>query len=162
MHILAKFRARQSGFQAVSLEPLTVVSPPRTLPVGVRRSPFRLLRYFTIAALVSFAVVGIALSTLHQSGLGALFMMAKGKIHPLWYTEFIPVLFFVSSIFAGISMVMIEGFFTHRAFRHRMGHEIHANHDAILLGLAADLGAERMVGAQQQVAARGEAQEARP
>jgi len=41
-----------------------------------------------------------ALSTLHQSGLGALFLLAPTKIHPLWYSHNIPVMFFVSSIFA--------------------------------------------------------------
>jgi len=81
-------------------------------------------------------IFGITLSTLHQSGLGALFLLAPSKIHPLWYSHNIPVMFFVSSIFAGLSMVMIESFFTHRAFRDRIGHELHANHDAILLGLA--------------------------
>jgi len=81
-------------------------------------------------------IFGITLSTLHQSGLGALFLLAPSKIHPLWYSHNIPVMFFVSSIFAGISMVMIESFFTHRAFGSRMGREIHANHDAILLGLS--------------------------
>ncbi|NIN72364.1 MAG: hypothetical protein GTO46_10700, partial [Gemmatimonadetes bacterium] len=54
-------------------------------------------------------IFGITLSTLHQSGLGALYLMAKPKIHPLWYSEFIPILFLVSSIFAGLSMVIFEG-----------------------------------------------------
>ena len=57
----------------------------------------RLLRTLTVGAVI----FGITLSTLHQAGFGALFLMAKPKIHPLWYSEFIPVLFFVSSIFAG-------------------------------------------------------------
>lgn len=52
-------------------------------------------------------VFGITLSTLHQSALGALFLMAKPKIHPLWYSEFIPVMFFLSSIFAGLSLIII-------------------------------------------------------
>jgi len=42
----------------------------------------------------------------------------------------------VSSIFAGISMIIIESLFTHRAFKHRIGHELHAAHDDIILGLA--------------------------
>jgi Ni/Fe-hydrogenase subunit HybB-like protein len=44
-------------------------------------------------------------------------------------------MFFVSSIFAGLSMVMIESFFTQKAFKDRIGHELHAAHDSILLGL---------------------------
>lgn len=84
---------------------------------------------------VGAVIFGIALSTLHQSGLGALFLMAKGKIHPLWYTEFIPVLFFVSSIFAGLSMVIFEGTISHKVFGHQLGHEDHREFDEILYGL---------------------------
>lgn len=90
-----------------------------------------------LGALTLGAVIfGITLSTLHQSGLGALFLMAKSKIHPLWYSEFIPILFFVSSIFAGLSMVIVEGSISQRVFKHRIGPELHANHNDILLGLA--------------------------
>lgn len=91
----------------------------------------RILEGLTTGAVI----FGITLSTLHQSGLGALFLLAPSKIHPLWYSGNIPVLFFVSSIFAGLSMVMIESFFTQKAFKDRIGHELHAAHDSILLGL---------------------------
>jgi len=80
-------------------------------------------------------IFGITLSTLHQAGLGSLFLLAPTKIHPLWYSHNIPIMFFVSSIFAGLSMVMIESFFTHKAFSDRIGHELHAAHDGIILGL---------------------------
>jgi Ni/Fe-hydrogenase subunit HybB-like protein len=62
--------------------------------------------------------------------------MAKDKIHPLWYSEFIPVLFFVSSIFAGLSLVIFEGTISRRVFASRMTSEHHANHDQIVLGLS--------------------------
>jgi Ni/Fe-hydrogenase subunit HybB-like protein len=87
-------------------------------------------------ATVAAAVVGISLSTLHQAGLGALFMMAKGKIHPIWYTEFIPVLFFISSIFAGLSMVIFEGTISHRVFSDQIAHEDHVAYDDIIIGLS--------------------------
>jgi Ni/Fe-hydrogenase subunit HybB-like protein len=89
-----------------------------------------------LASLTIGAVIfGIALSTLHQSGLGALFLMAKDKIHPLWYTEFIPVLFFVSSIFAGLSMVIFEGTISHKVFTNQIGPEHHESFNQIILGL---------------------------
>ena len=81
-------------------------------------------------------IFGITLSTLHQSGLGALFLLAPAKIHPLWYSHYIPVLFFVSSIFAGLSMVIIESTFTHKVFHDKIGNTLRASHDDILLGLA--------------------------
>jgi Ni/Fe-hydrogenase subunit HybB-like protein len=81
-------------------------------------------------------IFGITLSTLHQSGLGALYLMARDKIHPLWYSEFIPFLFLVSSIFAGLSLVIFEGSITHRVFHHRVGAQLRSSHDDILSGLA--------------------------
>jgi len=79
--------------------------------LGSRRI-HKILSGMTIGAVI----FGITLSTLHQSGLGALFLMAKEKIHPLWYNEFIPILFLVSSVFAGLSMVIFEGSISQRVF----------------------------------------------
>jgi Ni/Fe-hydrogenase subunit HybB-like protein len=81
-------------------------------------------------------IFGICLSILHQSGLGALYLLARDKIHPLWYNEFIPVLFLVSSIFAGLSMVIFEGSITHKVFHHRVGARLRANEHDIVFGLA--------------------------
>jgi Ni/Fe-hydrogenase subunit HybB-like protein len=80
-------------------------------------------------------VVGITLSTLHQAGLGALFLMAKSKIHPLWYSEFIPILFFISSIFAGLSMVILEGSISHKVFRNLISSRIEESHHDIVFSL---------------------------
>ncbi|MFI5214337.1 MAG: NrfD/PsrC family molybdoenzyme membrane anchor subunit, partial [Gemmatimonadales bacterium] len=81
-------------------------------------------------------IFGITLSILHQSGLGALYLMARDKIHPLWYNEFLPLLFLVSSIFAGLSMVITEGSVTHKIFQNREGSTLKATHDDIVFGLA--------------------------
>jgi Ni/Fe-hydrogenase subunit HybB-like protein len=90
-----------------------------------------------LAKLTLGAVIfGITLSTLHQSGLGALFLMTKGKIHPLWFTEFIPILFLVSSVFAGLSMVIFEGSLSHKVFAYQIDDEHHEQHKRILVGLA--------------------------
>lgn len=98
--------------------------------LGTRR-----VRRFMKALTVGAVIFGITLSTLHQSGLGALFLMAKAKIHPLWYTEFIPILFFVSSIFAGLSMIIIEGTISHRVLKDHMDAE-HGDFDRLVFGLA--------------------------
>lgn len=90
------------------------------------------LKRLTLGAVI----LGITLSTLHQSGLGALFLMAKPKIHPLWYTEFIPILFFVSSIPAGLSMIIVEGTISQRVFRDRIDPRKHGSFDSIIVGLA--------------------------
>lgn len=92
----------------------------------------KILSGMTIAAVI----FGITLSTLHQSGLGALYLMAKEKIHPLWYSEFIPIMFFVSSIFAGLSMVIFEGSISHRVFFQQISEKNHRAQNNIIMGLA--------------------------
>ena len=85
---------------------------------------------------VGIVIVGFTLSILHQSGLGALFLMAKGKLHPLWYSEFLPINFLCSSVFAGLSMVIVEGSISHRVFSHKVDPAHQARFDEIIFGLA--------------------------
>lgn len=118
-------------FMLYMMAELIEFSPAIAEWLGAERAR-RILKSLTIGAVI----FGITLSTLHQSGLGALFLMAKGKIHPLWYSEFIPIMFFVSSIFAGLSMVIFEGSITHRVFAHQLGKGAHTSHNTILRGLA--------------------------
>jgi len=92
----------------------------------------KILSWMTLGAVI----FGITLSTLHQSGLGALYLMAKEKIHPLWYSEFIPILFFVSSIFAGLSMVIFEGSISQKVFSDQINGKNHMEHDGIIHGLS--------------------------
>jgi Ni/Fe-hydrogenase subunit HybB-like protein len=84
---------------------------------------------------VGAVVLGITLSSLHQSGLGALYLMAKGKVHPLWYTEFLPILFLVSSVFAGLSLVIVIASAAPRLFAARAGERYRGSLQPILLGL---------------------------
>jgi Ni/Fe-hydrogenase subunit HybB-like protein len=85
---------------------------------------------------IPVVILGVTLSTLHQSGIGALTLMAKGKIHPLWWSEFTPILFFLQSIFGGMSMLIFEGSISHRVFSYRIPEEVHEKHHSILIGLA--------------------------
>jgi len=91
----------------------------------------------TLTSLTLGAVIfGVTLSTLHQSGLGALVMMAQPNMHPLWYTEFIPILFFVSSIFAGLSVVIVQTAMCGKVFRDQIDKHHLASYDSIVTGLA--------------------------
>lgn len=92
----------------------------------------RVLKALTLGTVI----LGITLSILHQSGLGALFLMAKPKIHPLWWSPFIPILFFVSSIYAGLSMIILEGTISHRIFKNLIGPKGHRSFDDMVFGLA--------------------------
>ncbi len=118
-------------FLLYMLAQLIEFSPAIAEWIGARRAR-KILSGMTLGAVI----FGITLSTLHQSGLGALFLMAKEKIHPLWYSEFIPLLFFVSSIFAGLSMVIFEGSISHKVFSDQLSPDNKKSHNGILHGLS--------------------------
>lgn len=76
------------------------------------RGPLKVIHAITIP----LVVLGVLLSTLHQSSLGSLFLIAPGRMHPLWYSNIIPFLFFISCVAAGLSMTIFESFLSSRAF----------------------------------------------
>ena len=69
---------------------------------------------------IALTIFGLILSTMHQSTLGAMYMVAPTRLHPLWYSSHIPVHFFVSAVAAGLAMVIVEGMISHRAFHHQV------------------------------------------
>ncbi len=92
----------------------------------------KILNSLTLGAVI----LGVTISALHQAGLGALYLMAKSKIHPLWYSEFLPLLFLVSSVFAGLALVILEGTISRRVFRHRMDDKHRLGQKGIVMGLS--------------------------
>ena len=56
---------------------------------------------------IPLVIIGITLSTLHHTSLGSLFLVAPARLHPLWFTSWIPVLFILSAVGAGIQMVIL-------------------------------------------------------
>ena len=55
-----------------------------------------------------FIIAGVVLSCMHQSSLGSLMLIAPTKLHPLWYTPMLPLLFLVSAVAVGYPMVVFE------------------------------------------------------
>jgi len=55
-----------------------------------------------------FVIAGVVLSCMHQSSLGSLMLIAPTKVHPLWYTPILPLLFLLSAIAVGYPMVIFE------------------------------------------------------
>ena len=47
-------------------------------------------------------IVGISLSSLHHSSLGSLFLVTPLRLHNLWYTPWLPLLFIISAIGGGL------------------------------------------------------------
>ncbi len=63
-----------------------------------------------------FIIAGVVLSCLHQSSLGTLMVIAGPKMHPLWQTPILPLLFLISAISVGLPMVIFESLITSRSF----------------------------------------------
>ncbi|MDZ7373712.1 MAG: Ni/Fe-hydrogenase cytochrome b subunit [candidate division KSB1 bacterium] len=80
------------------------------------QAPLRLIRSLTIVLVVA----GVLLSTLHQSSLGSLYLIVPQKMHPLWYSPWLPLLFFISAVGVGLAMTIFESFLSHRAFRREL------------------------------------------
>jgi len=74
--------------------------------------PLRIVKAFTIP----LVILGVLLSTLHQSSLGSLFLIVPEKLHPYWYSPLLPIFFFISALGAGIAMVIFESNLSARAF----------------------------------------------
>ena len=104
-----------------------------TSPIALEWLGAKKLRRVVVKLTLLLTVLGVVLSTLHQSSLGALFLIAPSKLHPLWYTPYLPVFFFVSSIAAGLSMVIIEGTLARRNYANKMdGEHIKGMNDVVL------------------------------
>ncbi len=65
---------------------------------------------------VPLMILGVLLSTLHQSSLGTLFLIVPEKLYPLWYSPLLPLMFFISSIAVGLAMTIFESWHSSRAF----------------------------------------------
>jgi len=63
-----------------------------------------------------FIALGILLPTMHQSSLGTVMVVAGSKLSPLWWTPLLPLLFLISCIFMGYSIVVFESSATGRRF----------------------------------------------
>lgn len=64
-----------------------------------------------------FIIAGVVLSTLHQSSLGTLMVIAGPKMHPLWQTPILPLLFLLSAVSVGFPMVIFESLIASRSLK---------------------------------------------
>ncbi len=89
-------------------------------PLGRLDAPVdRLLRWLDRTldrTMFLFIIAGVVLSTLHQSSLGTLMVIAGPKMHPLWQTPILPLLFLISAISVGFPMVIVESLLAARSF----------------------------------------------
>ena len=93
------------------------------------------LRKGALAITIGLTIFGIILSTLHQSALGAMFLLAPGKLHPLWYSPYIPHLFLISAIAAGLCLVILASLLSRWFLKDQADPTYLASLDKITLGL---------------------------
>jgi Ni/Fe-hydrogenase subunit HybB-like protein len=86
------------------------------IPLVLERFRFDRLRRILHNVNTPLVVLGVLLSTLHQSSLGSLYLIVPSKLYPLWYSPMLPVLFYVSAIGAGLGMIIVESWLSGRAF----------------------------------------------
>lgn len=95
---------------ALEFAPAVFEKFPRTQRV------FQSLKRITIP----LVIFGIMLSTMHQSTLGTLFAIMPFRVHPLWYTPWLPILFFVSAVSLGLAMVIVESIVSEWLFQREL------------------------------------------
>jgi Ni/Fe-hydrogenase subunit HybB-like protein len=95
------------------------------------------LKKFIKSMILGLTIAGIILSTLHQGALGALFTYAPGKVHPLWFSApFQWFHFFVSSVFAGLCMLIVVSTICKKTMAWRCDDNFLDNLDRLTIGLA--------------------------
>ncbi|MBU2513716.1 polysulfide reductase NrfD [bacterium] len=103
-------------------------------PAGLEWLGFRKIRNMAVKITILLTIFGIALSTLHQSSLGALYLSMPSKLHPLWYSSYLPVYFFITSIFGGLSMVIFVSWLSDKHFSDKMDSTYLKEKDGVVLG----------------------------
>jgi Ni/Fe-hydrogenase subunit HybB-like protein len=86
-------------------------------------APIRWIHNFSLP----FMILGVLLSTLHQSSFGSLYLIVPNRLHPLWYSPLLPVMFFISCIASGVSMVILETLILSRNGRKLLPMTLRAN-----------------------------------
>ena len=76
------------------------------------QKPIRILHKITMP----LVILGVVLSTLHQSSLGSFYLIMPQKVHPLWWSPLLPLFFFNSAVAVGMAMIIFESSLSSRAF----------------------------------------------
>jgi Ni/Fe-hydrogenase subunit HybB-like protein len=87
-------------------------------PVVFESLKWQKFAHFIHRFIMPFVILGVVLSTLHQSSLGSLLLIQPAKLFPLWWTPILPVLFFISAVSIGLAMIILESSLSARYFQH--------------------------------------------
>jgi len=79
----------------------------------------RRVHKWVVSATVGLVILGTVLTTIHQSALGAMYLITPHKLHPLWYSSYLPVFFLSSAVYAAIAFIIVLGWASVKFFRQR-------------------------------------------
>ena len=79
---------------------------------------FRVFHKLFVIILPFLLILGVVLPTLHQSSLGALYLMMDGKLHGLWFSPYIFLFFLLSSFYVGPAMIAVESIVSRLSYKH--------------------------------------------
>jgi Ni/Fe-hydrogenase subunit HybB-like protein len=93
-------------------------------PALIEKLPWQKMRETLLTwqhrVLIALVLIGVLLSSLHQSFLGGLFIIFKGKEYPLWYSQYQTTNFYLSALPAGLAMVIIAMYLSMRSLNAKL------------------------------------------
>lgn len=93
-------------------------------PALIEKLPWKPLRetilHFHHKILIGVVLAGVLLSSMHQSYLGGLFLIARGRVHPLWYSPYMHAMFYLSAIPAGLALTVMAIYLCMRSLNVRI------------------------------------------
>lgn len=89
----------------------------RLSPAFMQRYKLDKVRAFLKRYMYVFVALGVLLPTMHQSSLGSVLLVMGSKLSPLWYTNWLGLLYLISALCMGYGVVLMESTLVGRAFR---------------------------------------------
>jgi len=93
-------------------------------PALIEKLPWNALRETILRyhhkILIGVVLAGTLLSSMHQSYLGGLYLIARGRVHPLWYSPYMHAMFYLSAIPAGLALTIMAIYLCMRSLNVRI------------------------------------------
>jgi Ni/Fe-hydrogenase subunit HybB-like protein len=103
----------------IRLAPAFLEPAKRSSNVQLRRLALRAIPFLERAT-IPMVALALLLATMHQSSLGTLMLLAGSRLHPLWRTPLLPLLFLISCVAMGFAVVVFESALSSVMFKRRM------------------------------------------
>jgi Ni/Fe-hydrogenase subunit HybB-like protein len=118
------------------------------LPQVLEKLPWAIARtilHWHHKILVGLVLAGVLLSSMHQSFLGGLFLIMKGRIYPLWYSQYLHTLFYMSAIPAGLAVVIMGMYLSMRSLGAKLDYSILTDLSKVIVPMLSMYGIFRFV-----------------